>query len=109
MRQRLREARKAGKPLALAPESAINLLGYEHLQAGRVPDAIQVFELNVEAYPESANTYDSLADAYVAAKDTAKAAEYARKALDVLARDKNAGEDQRKLIRESAEAKLKKK
>jgi dienelactone hydrolase len=109
MRQRVREARKAGKPLALPPEAAINLLGYEHLQAGRVPDAIQIFELNVEAYPESANTYDSLADAYVAAKDTAKAAEYARKALDVLARDKNASEEQRKLIRESAGAKLGKK
>lgn len=109
LRQRLREARKAGTPFSLAPEGAINLLGYEHLQGGRVQDAIQMFELNVEAHPESANTYDSLSDAYLAARDTARAAEYARKALDVLSRDKNAGEEQKKAIRESAEAKLRKK
>ncbi len=109
IRQRLREARKAGKPLAVAPVGAINALGYELLQGGRVHDAIPVFELNIEAYPESANNYDSLADAYVAAKDPARAATYARKALDALARDKDASEEQKKLIRESAEAKLGKK
>lgn len=106
--QQLRDARKQRKPIALAPEAAINLLGYELMQGGRLKDAIGVFQLNVQAYPESANTYDSLADAYVAAKEPAKAAEYARKALDVLARDKKASDEQRKAIRESAESKLRK-
>ncbi len=109
VRQQLREARKDGKPFALAPEGAINGLGYELLQGGRVKDAIQLFELNVEAHPDSANTYDSLSDAYLAAKDGAKAKEYARKALEVLRRDTKSSEEQKKPIRESAEAKLRKK
>jgi dienelactone hydrolase len=108
IRQQLREARKEGKPFALAPEAALNALGYELLQAGQVKEAIQVFELNVEAHPESANTYDSLADAHLAAKDTARAREYAQKALDVLQRDTKAPEEQKKAIRESAEGKLRK-
>lgn len=61
----------------MPPEVAVNAIGYELVQAGRVPDAIQVLQLNVEAHPDSPNTYDSLADAYVAANDKAKAAETA--------------------------------
>ena len=106
--KQLREARTRGKPFPLAPEQAINLLGYEFMDGGRVKDAIQLFELNVQAYPDSANTYDSLADAYLAAKDPAKASEYARKALDALGRDKASSEEQKKLIRVSAESKLRK-
>jgi dienelactone hydrolase len=106
IRQRLAEARKAGKPLALPPEGAINALGYELLQGSRIQDAIHLFELNVEAHPESANAYDSLADAYLAAKDRTKAATYARKALEMLPRDKKATEELKKEIRASAEAKL---
>jgi dienelactone hydrolase len=107
IRQRLRESRKAGKPPSLPPEPAINLLGYEFMQGGRVQDAIQLFELNVEAHPESANAHDSLADGYLAAKDRGRAQAHARKALELLARDKNVSEDFRKEIRKSAEAKLK--
>ncbi|RPJ78027.1 MAG: hypothetical protein EHM13_15185, partial [Acidobacteria bacterium] len=44
-------------------ESRINSLGYTLLRAGRLDDAIVVFESNVKAYPQSANCYDSLAEA----------------------------------------------
>jgi tetratricopeptide (TPR) repeat protein len=30
-----------------------------------VKEAIEIFKLNVEAYPESGNVYDSLAEAYM--------------------------------------------
>ena len=106
--QQLRDGRKQRKPFVLAPEAAINLLGYELMQGGRIKDAIGVLQLNVQAYPDSANTYDSLADAFVAAKEPAKASQYARKALDVLARDKKASAEQKKAIRKSAESKLRK-
>jgi dienelactone hydrolase len=102
----LKAARKAGKPFTLAPEGAINALGYELIQGGRVPDAVGVFELNVEAYPGSANTLDSLADGYLAAGDKVKALEFARKAIAALPGDKNAPEQFKKLIRESAETKI---
>jgi len=47
-------------------EGEINQLGYGLLTAGSVDDAISVFNLNVEAFPKSANVYDSLAEAYAA-------------------------------------------
>jgi dienelactone hydrolase len=99
-------AKKAGKPIPLAPEVAVNAIGYEFLQANRVPDATGLFELNVAAHPDSANTYDSLADAYLAAGNKVKALEFARKALEALPRDKTAPEQFKQQIRESAEAKV---
>jgi hypothetical protein len=52
------------------PESPMNLLGYARLQAGDTRDAIQLFKLNTEAYPASANEQDSLSDGYEAAGRT---------------------------------------
>ena len=99
-------ARTAKKPFPVAPEGVINLIGYELLQGGRVPDAIGIFELNVEAYPGSANTLDSLSDAYLAAGDKVKALDFARKALAALPGDKTAPPEFKQQIRESAEGKI---
>jgi dienelactone hydrolase len=98
---------RAGKKVQLPPEGAINAMGYARLQAGQVKEAIELFTLNMDAHPGSANVYDSISDAYVAAKDTAKAQRYAKKALEVLPNDKSLNDEGRKMIRESAEAKLK--
>ena len=46
------------------PENLINQMGYQFLFDGKPEDAIAVFKTNVERYPESANVYDSLAEAY---------------------------------------------
>ena len=46
------------------PENLINQMGYQSLFAGRSEEAIRIFKLQVERYPESANVYDSLAEAY---------------------------------------------
>ena len=102
----VKAARKAGKAPVIPPEGAMNLLGYELLQGGRVPDAIAIFELNVEAYPGSANTLDSLSDGYLAAGDKVKALEFARKALAALPGDKTAPDEFKQQIRESAEGKI---
>jgi len=45
----------------------MNALGYEYLFSKKVDEAIAVFKMNVEAFPESWNTYDSLGEAYAAA------------------------------------------
>ena len=76
---------KAG--VLLFAELPVNLLGYERLQAGDVEDAIELFKLNTEAYPSSANAQDSLSDAYLAAgkNDLALAAE--EKCLQLLPGD----------------------
>jgi len=46
------------------PEALMNNLGYQLMGAGKMDDAIAVFKSNVERYPNSANVYDSLAEAY---------------------------------------------
>src|SRR5688572_17544102 len=46
------------------PENLINQLGYQSLFGDRFDEAIAIFKTNVEKYPESANVYDSLAEAY---------------------------------------------
>ena len=46
------------------PENLINQIGYQMLFADRPEDAIAAFKTNVERYPDSANVYDSLGEAY---------------------------------------------
>jgi CubicO group peptidase (beta-lactamase class C family) len=48
-------------------ESQLNVLGYELLQTGRIDEAIEIFKLNVEAFPAQSNPYDSLGEAYMKA------------------------------------------
>lgn len=48
----------------LPPEPLINQLGYQLLGQGQMEEAITVFKNNVARYPQSANVYDSLAEAY---------------------------------------------
>ncbi|MFC4701165.1 alpha/beta hydrolase-fold protein [Glaciecola siphonariae] len=47
------------------PEGLVNHIGYAFLQEGKVDQAITSFKQNVEMYPESSNTYSSLAESYV--------------------------------------------
>ncbi len=49
----------------LNQEGAVNTLGYRLMEMRRFEQAIEVFKLNVEAFPQSANTYDSLGEAYM--------------------------------------------
>lgn len=44
-------------------ESEMNTMGYTLLQAGKKKEAEAIFKLNMEAFPKSANVYDSYAEA----------------------------------------------
>jgi tetratricopeptide (TPR) repeat protein len=48
-----------------AIESRINILGYQLVNLNKYKEAIKVFKLNVEYFPDSWNCYDSLAEAYM--------------------------------------------
>lgn len=48
----------------LPPENTVNQVGYQLLRADRTTEAVEVFKKNVENYPNSANVYDSLGEAY---------------------------------------------
>jgi len=71
-------------------EGVLNALGYELLFAGRTEDAIDVFTLNVETYPEYANGYDSLGEAYMKNGDNERAIENYKKSLDLNPGNTNA-------------------
>ncbi|MEO6696177.1 MAG: hypothetical protein ABIY50_02010 [Ignavibacteria bacterium] len=46
-------------------ENQLNTLGYQLLQAGKTKEAIEILKLNIEAFPNSANVYDSMGEAYM--------------------------------------------
>ncbi|MEP6818667.1 MAG: alpha/beta hydrolase-fold protein [bacterium] len=46
------------------PEALVNQIGYQYLGSGNFEEAIATFKSNVERYPNSANVYDSLGEAY---------------------------------------------
>lgn len=107
VQEQLTEARKKDPKVNLFSEDVVNGVGYEHLQAGDTKGAIEIFKLNVAAYPNSPNVYDSLSDGYVAEGQKDLAHENARKALALLSSDTADDEARRKAIQESAEGKLK--
>jgi CubicO group peptidase (beta-lactamase class C family) len=45
--------------------NTLNNFGYSLLEAKKLQDAIRIFQLNVAEFPENANVYDSLGEAYM--------------------------------------------
>lgn len=68
-------------------EDIVNTIAYELLRSGAHEKAVAFFELNITAYPKSANTYDSMGEACEAVGNSERAAGYYRKALDALPND----------------------
>jgi len=65
-------------------EAELNGWGYYLLQQlKQVDEAIKLFELNAELYPQSWNAYDSLAEAWYAKGEKQKALELYRKSLEL--------------------------
>ena len=56
----LADARKRDRKTVLFPEAVVNVIGYEHIQAGDIKGAVEILKLNVTAFPDSPNAYDSL-------------------------------------------------
>lgn len=77
-----------GEPLF--GEDMINLAGYRLLQDGRTADAVAAMELMVEAYPDSANAYDSLGEAYMAHGERERAVASYRRSLELDPSNQNA-------------------
>ena len=78
-------------------EFSFNAIGYGLLGESRYPEAIEVFELNTELFPESANVYDSLAEAYMKSGDKKKATQFYKKSLELNPDNENAKEKLKEL------------
>lgn len=92
-----RELKSRGFDNLYAAESDVNMLGYRLLQQRKTKEAIEILKLNVEAYPQSANAYDSLAEAYLMNGDTALAIENYEKSVALDPKNTNAIENLKKL------------
>jgi Tfp pilus assembly protein PilF len=71
-------------------EASFNDLGYRYLAADKRNEAIAVLRLNVEAYPASANVFDSLGEAYMKNGQNDLAVANFRKSLELNPQNDNA-------------------
>jgi tetratricopeptide (TPR) repeat protein len=78
-------------------ESQLNLLGYNLLWRNKLPEAIEIFQLNIEVYPNAWNVYDSMGEAYYTLGDNSKAIKYYKKSLKLNPQNQNAQEFLKKL------------
>ena len=105
--RKLADARRSDPKASIFPEAIVNLMGYEYMQAGDTKYAVEIMKLNVTAFPESPNAYDSLSDAYLADGQKELAKQNAGKAIELLANDTTDPPERRDAIRDNAQMKLK--
>ena len=95
--EQFHEMQKSGFGDIYAGESELNGLGYRFMRTKKFKEAIEVLKLNVEAFPKSANVYDSLAEAYMANGDKQLAIENYEKAISIDATLESAKTNLKKL------------
>ncbi|MBA3694518.1 MAG: serine hydrolase [Acidobacteria bacterium] len=71
-------------------EAELNTLGYQLTSLKKIKDAIEIFKLNVEAYPQASNPYDSLGEAYMMSGNKELALKNYKKALELNPQNANA-------------------
>src|SRR5690242_11083838 len=82
--QQLMEARRKDPQAQLFPEVNADIIASGFLRDGDTKEAIDIFKLNLLAYPDSADAHYNLADAYSKAGQKDLARKYAEKALAML-------------------------
>ena len=71
-------------------ENELNTLGYQLIRAKKFKEAIRIFGLNIEAYPQSSNVYDSLGEAYMDDGDKPQAITNYEKSVKLNPKNRNA-------------------
>ena len=82
--QLMAEARKKDPQAQLFPEINVDIIASGFLRDGQTKEAIQLFKLNLLAYPDSADAHYNLADAYLKNGQKDLARQLAEKALAML-------------------------
>jgi CubicO group peptidase (beta-lactamase class C family) len=98
-RAQYRDLKRRDKDAYDFSEPQLNVLGYQLLAAKNTQAAIAIFTLNVEAYPESWNVYDSLAEAYVNAGQKEPGIANYKKSLELNPSNANAVQQLAKLTK----------
>ena len=82
---------------AAIAENRLNGIGYQFLRQKALKGAIEIFKLNVEFNPGSANAYDSLGEAYMENGEKDLAIANYKKSLELNPQNSNAREKLKKL------------
>jgi Cytochrome P460 len=90
----------------LMGESALNTAGYTLLAEKNSATAIKLFELMTKSYPNSANAYDSLADAYVQGSQPQLARAASQKEMALAQQDSGLSPAQKQQFMELARKRL---
>jgi tetratricopeptide (TPR) repeat protein len=88
---------KQKNPAYQLPENDLNELGYMLMYEHRKKEAAEIFKLNVSLYPNSANTYDSLAEAYEGLGANELAIKNYKRSFELNPQNNNAAEHIKKL------------
>ena len=97
----IEETKKSFPDTILIEENVLNWLGYHFLYWwGREDEALEVFRLNVYFFPESANAYDSLGEAYLYRGDAESAVQCYKKSLELDPKNTHAAGQLKRLIKE---------
>jgi tetratricopeptide (TPR) repeat protein len=78
-------------------DGELNTLGYQLLRQGNKKEAIEIFRLNAEAFPESWNVYDSLGEAYLADGNKELAIKNYRRSVELNPENRGGSEALKKL------------
>ncbi len=98
VKQQLMEVRQRDPQVQLWPEVNVDIIGEDHVREGElqkkagqlreskmeIDTAIEIFKLNLLAYPDSADAHANLADAYLKNGQKELARQYAEKALAMI-------------------------
>ena len=82
--QQLIEARRTDPQAQLFPEINVDIIASGYLRDGETKEAIEIFKLNLLAYPDSADAHYNLADAYLKNGQKDVARKFAEEALGLL-------------------------
>src|SRR5437763_4348158 len=82
--QRLTEARQKDPQAQLFPEITVDIIASGYLRQGDTKSAVEIFKLNLLAYPDSADANYNLADAYLKDGQKDLSRQYAEKALAMI-------------------------
>jgi predicted alpha/beta superfamily hydrolase len=97
------KAKFGGRLVYDIPENLLNQVGYQLMSRKTYDRAVNIFRLNIQLHPDSPNTYDSLAEAYLTTGDKVNARKYYE-----LAIQKNPGKtDAEKRVLQNSKDKLK--
>jgi tetratricopeptide (TPR) repeat protein len=102
----LQQLQAAHPELVIIRYAVMTRLGYRLLREGRPDAAIDAFRLDTEAYPTSADGFDSLADGYLAKAGSASARRAYERVLELLPGDSTLDGNAREELRGRATERL---